>query len=308
MVNILEHIDASIFLTFGALSMAIVSLWHHRSSGMWILFAILALGFGYYYGYVRISAFIPIVFLILSCYVVEKWPNEEHVSGRLTFANKFGARPLIQFVAALIIIVLSVLLATHSLPGFFNPPAIREIVLSEGAPPYSQNLNFDKALVGLLLLAFFPNLIKTGRQWKTTLITIAPYAAFTIFIVAALSVASGYVRFDPKWTSIFYLWAFINLAFTCVAEEAFFRGFLQRHLANWLTPYRYGAYIACVVGAVCFGIAHFAGGIEYVILSTFAGFGYGWVFMKTNRVESAILTHFSLNATHFTLLTYPRLA
>ena len=40
-----------------------------------------------------------------------------------------------------------------------------------------------------------------------------------------------------KWTSFFWLWAVTNLFFTCVAEEAFFRGFLQRELSRTLVGF-----------------------------------------------------------------------
>ena len=47
---------------------------------------------------------------------------------------------------------LSLLLGLHILPGFSNPALIRDAVLSPGARPYSQYLNFDKTLGGVVLL------------------------------------------------------------------------------------------------------------------------------------------------------------
>jgi membrane protease YdiL (CAAX protease family) len=38
-----------------------------------------------------------------------------------------------------------------------------------------------------------------------------------------------------------------------------------------------------------------------------AGLGYGWVFMRTQRIEAAMAVHFGVNAVHFLLFTYPRL-
>jgi hypothetical protein len=44
--------------------------------------------------------------------------------------------------------------------------------------------------------------------------------------------AMGFTAFAPKWTALFWLWAVVNLFFTCLSEEAFFRGFVQAELAG----------------------------------------------------------------------------
>jgi membrane protease YdiL (CAAX protease family) len=56
---------------------------------------------------------------------------------------------------------------------------------------------------------------------------------------------------------------------------------------------------------VLFGLAHIAGGWRYVALATVAGAGYGTVFYRSRRIEASILAHFTLNAVHFLLFTYP---
>jgi hypothetical protein len=43
-------------------------------------------------------------------------------------------------------------------------------------------------------------------------------------------------------------------------------------------------------------------------LQCIAGLGYRWAFLRTRRVEAAIAVHFGLNATHFLLFIYPRIA
>ncbi len=98
-------------------------------------------------------------------------------------------------------------------------------------------------------------------------------------------------------------WA--NLFFTCIAEEALFRGFLQRQLAMSLAKFRFGTWIALAVVAVLFGIAHAGGGITYVLLATVAGLGYGWAYHRTQRIEASILLHFTLNSIHILLFRAP---
>jgi membrane protease YdiL (CAAX protease family) len=92
-----------------------------------------------------------------------------------------------------------------------------------------------------------------------------------------------------------------------VAEEAFFRGFVQKGLENSLERFRYSSFLAFITASVLFGVAHFMGGLRYVFLATLAGLGYGWVYQQTKRIEASILTHFSLNSVHFLFFTYPAL-
>jgi hypothetical protein len=128
-----------------------------------------------------------------------------------------------------------------------------------------------------------------------------------LLVLLGLSLASGYVRFDPKFPRESWLWITVNLCFTCVAEEALFRGFIQAQLARlWGNVVR-GGWYALLVSAVLFGLAHAAGGPAYVTLATIAGVGYGWAYLRTGRIEASILTHFAVNATHFFGFTYPAL-
>ena len=98
----------------------------------------------------------------------------------------------------------------------------------------------------------------------------------------------------------------INLLFTCVAEEAFFRGLLQTKLTQIITAERL-AILAPIVTAIVFALAHFVGGINYVFVSAVAGFGYSYIFYKTQRLEWAILCHWLVNISHFFFFTYPML-
>jgi len=45
-----------------------------------------------------------------------------------------------------------------------------------------------------------------------------------------------------------------------------------------------------------------------VALACVAGAGYGTVFHRSRHIESSILAHFTLNAVHFLLFTYPAAA
>ena len=206
------------------------------------------------------------------------------------------------------VVVLAAGLSLHVVVGFNNPKILSGAVLSPDAVPYSKYLNFDKAVVGLFLLAFGPPLISRRREWVDMLRRTAPVMAGTVGIVLVLSLAVGYVRFQPALPPFLLVWSWTNLFFTCIAEEAIFRGFVQRGLERGFGGYRFGAHFALVIASVLFGLAHWAGGAKYILLATVAGIGYGLAMQRCGRVEGSIATHFLLNFLHYSFFTYPALA
>jgi membrane protease YdiL (CAAX protease family) len=206
------------------------------------------------------------------------------------------------------VLVLAAGLSLHVVPGFDNPKILSGAVLSPDALPYSKYLNFDKAVTGLFLLAFGEQLISRRREWVDMLRRTAPVMVGTVGVVLVLSFALGYVRFQPTPPPFLLFWSWTNLFFTCIAEEAIFRGFVQRGLERGLASYRFGAHTALLSASVLFGLAHWAGGPRYILLATVAGIGYGLAMRKSGRIEGAIATHFFLNFLHYTFFTYPALA
>jgi hypothetical protein len=128
-----------------------------------------------------------------------------------------------------------------------------------------------------------------------------------MLLLLTLSLGAGYVRFDPKFPAETWLWLGVNLGFTCMAEEALFRGFIQAQLQRGWRNQPGGRWLALGLAAGLFGLAHAAGGAAYVALASVAGVGYGWIYQRTQRIEASILTHFALNAVHFFFFTYPAL-
>jgi hypothetical protein len=135
----------------------------------------------------------------------------------------------------------------------------------------------------------------------------APVLVATLVVVLGAGTALGYVRPDVKWTPLTPWFLALNLLFTCVTEEAFFRGFILGGLARGMARWRYGTAVAVVVSTVLFGLAHAHGGPALVVLAALAGLGYAAAYLRSGRIEGAILTHFALNAVHFVAFTYPAL-
>lgn len=218
---------------------------------------------------------------------------------------------LLRTALTVVFIVISLALALHWLPGFNNLPVVINEHITKDAIAFTLYANFDKAVAGLFLCAYFYSTQKYGL--KPTLITtknntLKPFIIIisTILVTITAALILGLVNFSPKIPDFWLAFLAINLLFTCVAEEALFRGIIQTKLSQIITHSRF-TLLAPVVTAFVFALAHIAGGTNYVMVSFIAGFGYSYIFYKTQRLEWAILCHWLVNICHLFLFTYPML-
>jgi membrane protease YdiL (CAAX protease family) len=227
-------------------------------------------------------------------------------------ATKYAAKDSIgrgaQLALYVVTVLLSLALALHLFPGFKNPLLVENARFSSNSAPFTQYANFDKASVGLFLLLFFCPRVSSLQELGQVLRQAAPATLVTVVVVLALSLLAGLTQVDVKVPAFTAVFLATNLLFTCVAEEAFFRGIIQTKLSTAMSKSRYGESIAIGCSGVLFGLAHLAGGALYTVFATIAGIGYAYVYSKTKRIEAAIFAHFIVNALHFVLLTYPRVA
>ncbi len=206
------------------------------------------------------------------------------------------------------LLVCAVALAAHQVPWINNVLVFDAITVSPLAAPYTLYWNYDKALAGVMLYAVCAQ-PQRRTEWCHVIVATAVIAVLTSALVAVPALAAKFVVWDPKWPAILALWVPANLLVTCVAEEVFFRGLLQRYLSQTLRATVPSAgLVALFVAAAAFGIAHIGGGVAYAILATLAGLGYGAAYHATQRVEASILVHFALNLTHLLLFAYPFVA
>jgi uncharacterized protein len=199
-------------------------------------------------------------------------------------------------------------MAGHLLPGFHNLKVYDKALFSEDALPFSMYLNFDKVLVGLFLCLFM--IWPRQKEWigkKDLLPTLSTWALLCLLILP-VALLVQYVRFDPKLPPLWWLWSLNNLFFVCLAEEAFFRGFIQHGLVKLLPKQKLAPYLAILITAILFGFAHYQGGAAYIGLATIAGIFYGYAYYRTGKLEASMLVHFGLNLTHFLFFSYPALA
>jgi uncharacterized protein len=214
----------------------------------------------------------------------------------------------------LLLAVTALAAALHLFPGIQNPLLVDAQQLTPDAIPYTLYANFDKGWAGYcLLLAMWPaqRLAQQGKLLHRYGHGCWPVWPLTAFVALGLAVSLGLTQFAPKWPDFALQFIFCNLLLTCVAEEAFFRGLLQRPLLNQLQlrdwSINKAAWCAILCVSLLFGLAHLAGGGAYALVATVASVGYGWAYQRSGRIEVAIVTHFALNLLHLSLFTYPML-
>jgi len=210
-------------------------------------------------------------------------------------------------VFLLISLVIGVLLGLHELPGFNNFQYLDEARLSKNSATFDIWFNYDKAFFGILVvgIVLHQDLNRTLSSWTIMLKQSWWIVLFGLPFIYSIGMVFAYSQIElniltPGFHALFWPWVFKNLFFTVIAEEAMFRGLIQRQLSKHFAPS-----LAMLIAALLFGFAHVAGGWQYVLLSTLAGIVYGYAYLRTGRIEAAILAHLLLNVVHFLFFTYP---
>lgn len=214
-----------------------------------------------------------------------------------------AAPPALRAAGHALFLTLAVLLFLHWLPGFHNPLVIPRAALTPDAVPFGMYLNLDKPLVAFwVILAAAP--VMAGANARATVGAALAACAAAIAACLGLALLLGVVGWAPKWPASGWLWLVNNALLVTLAEEALFRGYVQQRLAHCWRGQRWGATAALAVAALLFGLAHYAGGWQWMLLAGIAGVGYG-VAYRYGGLAAAVLAHLGLNAAHYGLFTYP---
>ncbi|MGE8656502.1 MAG: lysostaphin resistance A-like protein [Achromobacter sp.] len=200
-------------------------------------------------------------------------------------------------------LILAVLLFLHWLPGFHNTLVIPRAALTPDAVPFAMYLNLDKPLVAFwVVLMAAPAM--AGASARATLMAALAACAGAIVVCLGGGLALGVVGWAPKWPDSGWLWLLNNALLVTLAEEALFRGYVQERLARCWRDRAWGATAALLIAAVLFGLAHYAGGWQWMLLAGVAGVAYGLAY-RHGGLAAAVLAHLGLNAAHYALFTYP---
>lgn len=226
-------------------------------------------------------------------------------------AAELQGKRFLRTVLMVAVAVMTLALSMHRLPGFDNPVIVNGLRIGNAAIPVTQHLNFDTIAAGLILFAAFCRPARGAAEVRQ-LYQARAIILGTPVVVLAVALAAGYVAVDFKLLAYTPVFLLTNLFFTCVTEEAFFRGLIQARLATAMSGGRdepgarkIAYLLAIAIAALLFGLAHARGGPVLVGLAALAGLGYGYAYDRSGRIEAAILTHFALNALHFIAFTYP---
>lgn len=270
------------------LFLAIPASWRERGRWLGLILAVVGYATAAANGLLGAGAWAALALLAaVGCAVTPGRPRALRMTGHVVF------------------LLLALPLSMHWIPGFHNPRVISGALLTPDAVPFSMYLNLDKPLVGLWLLLCVP-WVRAPRSLRMTLQAgIAALLGATL-VCLALALLLGIVAWAPKWPAQTGLWLVNNLLFVTCVEEAFFRGYLQEGLNRLAGRSSLNAAMAIGVSALLFGLIHFAGGWQWIVLATVAGIGYGIAY-RFGGLGASVLAHFGLNAAHFFFFTYPML-
>jgi membrane protease YdiL (CAAX protease family) len=235
------------------------------------------------------------------------------IFGAITYAYyRLSFKLIYRILLGIGILIFSLLLGMHFIPGFHNFQMLSRFPISEGAAPFQFFLNLDKPVVGLFLIGWGHQTLRSKAEWKRVIRQTLPVIFSATILLLGIPWILGYLKLDLKWYPFTWIWLASNLFFTSVTEEAFFRGFLQKEGPRVLQSLsickaKSARFVAWVAISVIFGLLHLKGGVLYASITAAAGLLYGYAYLKTERIEASILTHFAVNAIHFLTLTYPSL-
>ena len=294
-INMATMASAAITITYGLVAASLIALWfpaiainRRVSTPPWALLFAAACTSGMLTGLVAPQAVAVLLAFAGLCHAARRC--------------KAGVLKIFLMIA---VGAMTLLLSLHRFPGFVNPPLVVDMQLSALSPAFTHRLNFDTSAAGLILFAYFCIPARSTKEWAAVA---RQYPAIlgTAITVLALGAAAGFVGVDLKFSGYTLVFFACNLLFTCITEEAFFRGFVQEKLALAMQRWRAGPYLALLIASILFGVAHMRGGPALIVLASIAGFGYGYAYLRSKRIEAAILAHITLNTLHFIAFTYPR--
>ncbi|MFN7095697.1 MAG: CPBP family intramembrane glutamic endopeptidase [Burkholderiales bacterium] len=209
-----------------------------------------------------------------------------------------------------ILIIFFVGFAYHLFPGFHPWKLIDQARLSLTSLPYTMYLQVEQPIYGFLFLFFHNREKPTSKPWLEILRwSLTAFLGTSILLMVA-NYIHPIVAWEPKVLSaqFMFIWMIRMFFSVCLIEEAFFRGYIQATLIRLLHKYDYGIGLACLISACLFGFLYLPAGLPMFVMAMLAGLGYGYAYLKTGYLETAVITHFLINLAHMLLFSYPMLA
>ncbi|MCB1107100.1 MAG: CPBP family intramembrane metalloprotease [Chlamydiia bacterium] len=277
-------------LAFISLILAFISLWIHRAPWLWGSFLAISFIFAFIGKLIDLKIFVALALL---------------GGAHLTLTGKIKGN--LRLIVIAIAFLISIALLGHFFPGFHNWAIGKNLQISPKAYPYSLYLNFDKPFIGFFPLAISIPLLSRMHLRTVALKTIA-LTLLGVIVLTVLALYLHLVEIDLKLPHISAIWLIANLFFVVIPEEAFFRGFLQRELNEYLNTKWSGTFSVIAI-SLLFALLHFTfvHDLSHLSLTFIASLIYGGVYQATRSIESSIFCHYFFNVVHFFCFTYPAL-
>ncbi|HSX10710.1 MAG TPA: CPBP family intramembrane glutamic endopeptidase [Chlamydiales bacterium] len=260
------------FISFIFLGLAFLSVWVRRDLRIWM-----SLFFASVIAAMMGGNILPVGVLVLFGWVYLWFFYTE-------------LKSISQFLVFLVIILASYAMIFQLVPGF-DPVVI--------TPKF--RMGIQKPMVLLFPLALLVPVARTWRDWKKAFRGLL-YGCLGIGVMALLATAAGATHWQMKLPPSAWIIYLNNLIFVAIPEEAFFRGFIQNQVCRYLN----NKFLGLLIASAIFTLAHVYWSPNATILAFvfIAGLLYGGVYLLTEKIESAILTHFLLNFIHMTFFAY----
>lgn len=172
----------SLILTFSLLALSVCAVWinpvvlgTNRLIHPWIALFAAAVLSGLDGGYLTWPSIVVLGGLAVAAFV----------------ANRGQTNPAARAFLLLIVVLVTIGLTFHAMPGFNNPVLIENFRFALNAAPYTHHANFDKAAAGLLVLVFLCNRVRQTCEWRDLLLRTYPIAVLTCIVVIAIVLAAG---------------------------------------------------------------------------------------------------------------------
>lgn len=216
---------------------------------------------------------------------------------------------IIKFFLAMLILIFAGIVMKNAVPLSKAIPIFEGIKFSLISAPFRMGINIEKAVCGIILTSYIIKKSKSFSDWKTVFKEFIPVLIILVIVLLTPALLTNFIKFNFKIPNEIYLYIANNLLLTCVAEEVFFRGFLQKKLFDIFSVNfkmkQAAPLLSILIAAALFAYFHLYSGVLMAAFSFIAAIGYGYAYQKSWKLESAILAHFGLNIVHFIFFTYP---
>ncbi len=218
-------------------------------------------------------------------------PTAESVPLFTKGLKRFNIFLLTETALVTVAAILSIrLLATSSISktAWFVSPGI--LIAAALIPTAIRRAEFPK--IGLNIRQIGPTLLVVCR----TCVVVFPALFAGLWLLKSFGVGLPLQPVQPKeqsWIS----WLFYQFMYVAVAEEVFFRGYVQNNILKLTKPGKDGQccqwkWLSIVLSAACFAVAHIIIWGQIISVLTFLpGLICGWLFIRTRSLLAPILFH-----------------